>query len=202
MKKWYKSLLVSSFIFVAACVTINVYFPAAEVESAAKEFVEDVLREESINQDENDQSNFFNDNAVIRIAQHINPLNWFISTAHAQEADITISSPAISSLKSKMIDRMNDSLRSHLDSNVIGFTNDGLVDVIDAGQLGLKDRQSVKKLVADENRDRIALYREVAIANDHPEWEEQIKDAFVKQWISQAKAGWSYQNAAGQWLKK
>lgn len=202
MKKRYKSLIVGSFVFIAACVTINVYFPAAEVESAAKEFVEDVLREESPVQEDNDQSNFFNDNAVIRIAHQINPLNWMISSAHAQQADITISSPAINSLKSKMIDRMNQSLRSHLESNVIGFSNDGLVEIIDAGQLGLKDRQSVKKVVADENRDRVALYREVAIANDHPEWEEQIKDAFVKQWISQAKAGWSYQNAAGQWQKK
>lgn len=200
MKKWYKSLLVGSFVFVAACVTINVYFPAAEVESAAEKIVQDILEVET-NKD-NDQSSSFNGNSVIRIAQQINPLNWMISSAHAQQADITLSSPAINELTTKLKSRFNESLKNYLDTNVIGFTNDGLVETVDASQLGLKDRQSIKKLVADENRDRVALYREMAIANNHPEWEEQIKDAFVKQWISQAKAGWSYQNAAGQWVKK
>ncbi|MDJ1141160.1 YdbL family probable chaperone protein [Marinicella marina] len=200
MNKWSKSMLLSSFVFVAACVTINVYFPAAEVESAAKEFVEDVLREDS-DTPTDDQSSVFDEVSVHSIAAAINPINWFIGTAHAQ-ADITLSSPAITALKNKMIERMSQSLRSHLDSNVIGFTNTGLVEVIDASQLGLKDRQALKKVVADENRDREALYREVAIANNHPEWEEQIRAAFVKQWIGQAKSGWSYQNASGQWVKK
>ena len=101
-----------------------------------------------------------------------------------------------------MKNRFNQSLKTHLDNNVVGFTNSGLVEIVDASQLGLKDRQMVKKVVADENRDRAALYREMAIANDHPEWEEQIRDAFVKQWIQQAKPGWSYQNQSGQWVKK
>ncbi len=193
-------MLVGSFVFIAACVTINVYFPAAEVESAAKEFVEDVLREEAGN-GQDDQTGLIDGNFMRSIVINLNPINWFISSAHAQ-ADINLSSPAITSLKKKMIDRMNNSLRGHLDNNVIGFTNTGLVEIIDAGKLGLKDRQVIKKVVADENRDRNALYREVAIANNHPEWEDQIRTAWVKQWMAQAKVGWSYQNAAGQWLKK
>jgi len=193
-------MLISSFVFIAACVTINVYFPAAEVESAAKEFVEDVFREDP-QAHQNDSKDFFDDQFMRSVAVKLNPLNWFISNAHAQ-ADINLSSPAITSLKKQMIDRMKKSLRGYLESNTIGFTNDGLVEIIDAGQLGLKDRQSIKKIVADENRDRNALYREVAIANNHPEWEEQIRNAWVKQWVSQAKAGWSFQNASGQWVKK
>ncbi len=201
MKKWYKSLLVGSFVFVAACVTINVYFPAAEVDSAAEKIVNDILGDESVN-NENDQSYLFNGNGVKRLAQQMNPINWFISSAHAQQANITLSSPAINQITTKLKSRFNNSLKVHLDNNVLGFTNDGLVEIVDASKLGLKDRQSVKKLVADENRDRVALYREMAIANNHPEWEEQITAAFVKQWIQQAKAGWSYQNSAGQWVKK
>ena len=204
MNKWYKSLLVGSFVFVAACVTINVYFPAAEVDSAAEKIVKDILQEEPNSEpnNDNDQSSFFNGNSIKRMAHLVNPINWLISSAHAQQADITLSSPAINEITAKLKARFNDSLKTHLDNNVIGFTNDGLVEIVDAGQLGLKDRQTVKKLVADENRDRVALYREMAIANNHPEWEEQITEAFVKQWIQQAKAGWSYQNEAGQWVKK
>lgn len=200
MKKWSQSMLLFSFVLVTACVTINVYFPAAEVESAAEKIVKDVLNEEPVNP-EDDQTILIRDSGIRYWAQQINPLNWVISTAQAQ-ADITLSSPAINELTAKMKDRFNQSLKTHLDSNVVGFTNSGLVEIVDASQLGLKDRQMVKKVVADENRDRAALYREMAIANDHPEWEEQIREAFVKQWIQQAKPGWSYQNQSGQWVKK
>ena len=43
MKTLSKVLLGSSLLALAACVTINVYFPAAAAERAAEEFVEDVL---------------------------------------------------------------------------------------------------------------------------------------------------------------
>lgn len=192
-----------SFVWISACVTINVYFPAAEVESAAKEFVGDVLRGDAESTPEkDDQSGLFDGRDVRLLAHQLNPVNWFIGQAHAQSADISLSSPAINNLKEKMKARFSNSLQGYLNQNVVGFTNDGLVEVVDASQLSLKDRQSIKAVVADENRDRTALYREVAIANDHPEWEEQIRDAFVKQWIAQASVGWMYQNTAGQWVKK
>lgn len=201
MNKWSKSMLMGSFVFVAACVTINVYFPAAEVESAAEKIVKDVLSDDRTSDKSDDQSSVINNHQINRIAQHFNPLNWIIPTAHAQ-VDITLSSPAISELTAKLKDRFNNSLKTHLNSNVVGFSNDGLVEIVDASNLGLKDRQALKKVVADENRDRLALYREMAIANNHPEWEEQITEAFVKQWIAQAKPGWSYQNAANEWVTK
>lgn len=201
MKNWSKSILLFSFVLVTACVTINVYFPAAEVESAAEKIVKDVLNEEPVNPEDDDQTILIREPGVRYWAQQLNPLNWVISSAQAQ-ADITLSSPAINELTAKMKNRFNQSLKTHLENNVVGFTNSGLVEIVDASQLGLKDRQIVKKIVADENRDRAALYREMAIANDHPEWEEQIRDAFVKQWIQQAKPGWSYQNQSGQWVKK
>jgi uncharacterized protein YdbL (DUF1318 family) len=56
--------------------------------------------------------------------------------------------------------------------------------------------------VADENRDRNALYREVANANNHPEWEAQIRATFAKRWIERARAGWYYQDASGAWKQK
>lgn len=194
-----KSILLFSFLFIAACVTINVYFPAAEVESAAEKIVKDVLStDDSLNED--DQSSIKTP-ATRQFVSSFNPLNWIFPAAHAQ-ADITLTSPAISTLTEKMKARFNESMKTHLDNKVVGFTNDGFVEIVDAGQLGLKDRQLVKKIVADENRDRTALYREMAIANNHPEWEEQIRQAFVKQWIQQAQAGWFYQNPASEWIIK
>ena len=195
-----KPLFYATFLFVAACVTINVYFPAAEVESAAEKIVKDVLSGED-ETSKDDQSNHYDSSFIKTVAHYGNPINWIISTAHAQ-VNIDISSPAINSLTAKMKQRYADSVKSHLDQNVVGFTNEGFVEIIDSGQLGLKERQTLKKVVADENRDRTALYREMAIANNHPEWENQIRQAFVKQWIEQAQTGWKYQNSAGEWVVK
>ena len=144
MNTWSKSMLMFSFVWVAACVTINVYFPAAEMENEAKKFVEDVLQEQP-STDEDDQSSVFDAHIMRQIAVNMNPINWFIGQAHAQQADIDLSSPAISALKAKMIDRMNGGLRGYLDSGVVGFTRDGLVETVDVSQLGLKERQSIKK---------------------------------------------------------
>ncbi|GAA4818888.1 hypothetical protein GCM10011365_10770 [Marinicella pacifica] len=191
-------------LLVAACVTINVYFPAAEMESAAEKIVRDVLKEEQKDTDTQD-----NPQGLIRQSPDtswlasLNPLNLLIGSAHAQpKADITLSSPAIDAITARMKQRVNDYLRDYLNKNVVGFTNDGLVEIVNIDQLDLKERQAVKKVVADENRDRIALYREMAIANDHPEWEDQVRQAFVKQWIAQAESGWLYQDNSGRWVKK
>ena len=199
MKKWYRGLIIGSFFFVAACVTINVYFPAAEVESAAEKVVKDILGDENEAPANDEQGSLMPD--MLMIVNTINPMNWLIGTAHAQ-ADITLSSPAINALTARIKGRYESSLKTHLDSQAVGFTNQGFVEIVDTASLGLKDRQVVKKLVADENRDRQALYREMAVANDHPEWEEQIQKAFVKQWTAQAKKGWKYQNQNGQWVVK
>jgi|SRR5690554_5805292 len=204
MKKWYQSSILLSCLFVTACVTINVYFPAAEMESAAEKIVRDVLQEEQKNTPAtNDPQTgiILNKQKSNSIALHV--LDFFIGSAQAQpQADITLSSPAIDAITGRMKERVNSHLRDYLNDNVIGFTNDGLVEIVNIDNLALKDRQAVKKIVADENRDRIALYREMAIANDHPEWEDQVRLAFVKQWIAQAQSGWLYQDNAGRWVNK
>ena len=204
MNKWYRSFVLFSVVFVAACVTINVYFPAAEMESAAEKIVKEALKDDESTDNgagENDQSHWRSVPSESAWAA-INPINWLIGTAQAQSVDITSSSPAINALTQKINDRYNQSMKAYLNQQVIGFGNDGFVAVINDSALGLKDRQQLKKLVLDENRDRTALYREVAIANAHPEWEDQVRQAFVKKWIEGAKAGWKYQNANGQWVSK
>jgi uncharacterized protein YdbL (DUF1318 family) len=55
--------------------------------------------------------------------------------------------------------------------------------------------------VADDNRDRKAVYREIAVANGHPEWEAQIRDVFARQWVASARPGWWYQQG-GSWTQK
>ena len=65
----------------------------------------------------------------------------------------------------------------------------------------MRERNAVKKLVADENADRDALYREIARANGQPKWEQEIRTTFARRWIDNAPAGWWYQ-AGGGWQQK
>jgi len=203
MKRW-MGMPVAALVL-TACVTINVYFPAAEAKEAAKQFVEKVIGEEAQppapeQQDGNDGGGM----ASALPALRFDPLMLIgIAPAYAQgRPDITIKTPAIQAIQARMESRFDGSLRAGFDSGALGFSNDGLVVVRDAGKLGLKDRVAVNQAVADDNRDRKAVYREVAVANGHPEWESQIRGVFAKQWIASARGGWWYQDAGGGWKQK
>ena len=184
----------------AACVTINVYFPAAEAKAAAQEFVEKVIDEA---QPATPADKPADNNGGGGMVFRIDPLMLVgIGMANAQgRPDITIKTPAIQAIQSRMESRFNATLRAGFDSGALGFTADGLITVRDASKLALKDRVAMNSAVADDNRDRKAVYREVAVANGHPEWEGQIRDVFVKQWVASARSGSWYQSG-GSWKQK
>ena len=181
----------------AACVTINVYFPAAEAQEAAAEFVDKVIGDEAKQ----------NEPAPVKPPQaslqpRFDLMSFLISDAQAQTVDITIRTPAIQAIQARMAGRFQNSLEAHFDSGALGFGNDGLVVVRDASKIALKDRVGVNQLVSEDNRDRKAVYREIAVANGHPEWEGQIRETFARQWVASAHAGWWYQGADGAWKQK
>ena len=115
-------------------------------------------------------------------------------------ADIEINSPAISSIKSSMQARHNQ-LAPFYGNGAIGLTKDGLIAVKDASVLPLKDRGGLNSLVSAENSDRNALYKEIAVANGHPEWEAEIRSTFAQRWIQKAQSGWWVQEGSG-WVKR
>lgn len=114
--------------------------------------------------------------------------------------NLEIDTPAINALKSSMQSR-HQQLASHLNTGAVGLTNNGLIAVRDAKAVPLKDRQGINALVASENADRSKLYKEIATANGHPEWESSIRDSFAGRWIDKAQGGWYYQGD-GDWVKK
>ena len=184
----------------AACVTINVYFPAAEAKAAAQEFVEKVIDDAQPPAPADDGGG---GGCMALLRGGFDPLVLVsIGEAKAQSRpDITIKTTAIQAIQARMEARFDATLRAGFDSGALGFTADGLVTVRDASKLALKDRVAMNSAVADDNRDRKAVYREVAVANGHPEWEGQIRDVFAKQWVASAHKGWWYQSG-GSWKQK
>jgi len=118
------------------------------------------------------------------------------------QADLQINSPALTSLREGMRQRYREQMRGYYTSGAIGLTHDGLVALRDANVVPLAQRQQVNALIAADNQDRLALYREVARANNHPEWESEIRATFAKRWIERVPEGWYYQDANGIWIRK
>jgi uncharacterized protein YdbL (DUF1318 family) len=202
MKQWFGVPVIGA-LLLTACVTINVYFPAAEAKEAAREFVEKVIDE--ADKVEIKDSSKSGGGGMAALGQRIDFDPWMllgIGSAHAQSApDISIKTPAIQAIQARMESRFNSTLREGFESGALGFTSDGMISVRDAGKLELKDRVAMNAAVADDNRDRKAVYREVAVANGHPEWESQIRNVFAKQWVDSARSGWWYETGGG-WKQK
>ncbi len=197
MLRWITAGIASFCLALAACVTINVYFPAAAAEKAADRIIEDIWGpEKGAKPPGNEQSSIGRAAGDALVAA----LDFVIPPAHAQ-ADIDISSPAIRALTASMKGRSSQ-LEPFFASGAVGLTSDGLLEVRDANSVALADRNKLRKLVADDNADRNSLYREIAGANGHPEWEADIRSTFAERWIANARAGWYYKSKSGDWTKK
>lgn len=190
-------------LFLSACVTINVYFPAAAAEKAADRIIEDVWGPAQKPTESNRPQASITAPAVaprMLLAAAGNVLDFIVPAAHAQ-ADLNIATPAVRAITQSMEAR-HAQLKPYYDSGAVGFTNDGLVDVRDQNAIPLPERNTARKLVTDENADRTNLYREIAKANGHPEWEADIRKTFAQRWVDRASSGWYYKDAGGTWKQK
>jgi uncharacterized protein YdbL (DUF1318 family) len=202
MRKLVYVILTTLAVTLVGCVTINVYFPEAAAQKAADQFIGNVLDEttpdaaptpkqtQPASPDDGQQPS-----AML--------LDLLIPAAHAADTpNISIQTSSTAAIRGRMHGRFQGALGDLLDSGAVGFTRDGMVAMRDAAKVPLSQRAQANATVADENRDRATLYREIANANHHPEWEPQIRATFAKSWIEKARAGWYYQNASGAWQKK
>ena len=199
MRTFKSLMLLCAVLAAASCVTINVYFPAAAAERAAEKFVDDVLgepREDSLLIDPVAPS----PNAMLALVGGV--LDVLVPSAHAQQPDFKINTPQINAIKSRMAERQRQYLNDWFDAGAIGFTNDGLVSVRDRSAVSLDQRRNLESVVADENRDRSAVYREIAVANGRPEWQEEIQQTWAREWQRNARPGWYYQAPDGSWKRK
>jgi uncharacterized protein YdbL (DUF1318 family) len=132
-------------------------------------------------------------------------LLWFAALLGAgqaaAQANLEINTPGIAAIQASMQKRHGE-LAPLYASGAVGLTRDGNVALRDPAAVPLAQRAQVNGVIAAENQDRAALYREIARANNHPEWEGDIRNTFGQRWIDRAQAGWYYQNASGAWLRR
>lgn len=182
----------------AACVTINIYFPAAAAEKAADEIIKSIQT----------PSQSQRDGVIAPVAVSVHSgampwwetvLEWLVPSAHAN-ADLNIDSPEIRQLRHSMQARF-PSLLPYYQQGYIGINAQGLLSVVDPGKVPLAERQTINRLLNDENADRERLYRAIAQANGRPDWYDDIKATFAQRWVSHAQPGWFYQQGSS-WQRK
>lgn len=204
MKAWFgvPALALLSAL-VAGCVTINIYFPAAAAEDAARAIVRDALQLHDIDELHEPESTPEMDGGssdagspplIARL------LETLVAPAAASNPDLQIETPAINRIRASMRDRAPQ-LAPHFRSGAIGFGADGDVAIRDLSEVPLRERSEVQRLVSEENADRASLYREIARANDRPDWEDRIRDTFARVWVDEAPAGYWYRSD-GEWRQK
>jgi uncharacterized protein YdbL (DUF1318 family) len=201
-------LLAASLALLAGCVTVNVYFPAAAANRAADQVIGHIIGPANADAGPAGSSSVLPapPTSVMprRAPLAMRALDALVPAANAAspQANLHIKSPAIETIESSMRDRYHSTLQSLLNSGAVGFTHNGDVAVHDAAKIPLAERGRVKQAVAAENADRAKLYKQIAVANGHPGWASRIREAFAKQWIRKAHAGWYYRNASGNWQQK
>ncbi len=197
-------------VVIGACVTINVYFPAAAAEKAADQIIDAVTGATGngaarpapapatppTGQFRRQESNLL----VVALGK---VLYAIVPAAQAQDAaNLDISSPEIRAITASMQARFGQ-LQKFFDSGALGMTLTGLIELRDASSVSLPDRALINRLVVEDNKDRETLYTEIAKANGHPEWAADIRKTFARRWVERgARAGWYYQNASGAWITK
>ena len=188
--------------FLTACVTINIYFPAAQAEQAADQIIDNILGADSqqpkIKKPVDDKQSAIETDQTLTMSI----VDFFFPAAHAAGApNFSIDTPQIRKLEAQMKSR-HAKLAPFYKSGAIGYNNKGLVSVHNAKAISLRDKNKLNKLIASENADRNAMYKAIAQANGHPEWEAQVRDVFTKKWTQKAARGWWYQDSRGQWKKR
>lgn len=198
----------------AACVTVNVYFPAAAAEQAADRIIDTVTGQPAAKpQEQKPQETPPTDPPSSHLTRPARPpvllaaasglLDLLVPAAEAQGTpNLDVSDPQIRAVTASMQQRFAG-MRKYFDSGAIGLTADGKVAIRDQSSVPLAERAVVARLVTEDNRDRATLYAEIARANKHPEWEQDIRRTFARRWVERgAQPGWYYQDAGGRWLQK
>jgi uncharacterized protein YdbL (DUF1318 family) len=202
--------LVVAFVLLAGCVTINVYFPAAAAQKAADQIIGNIMGPAA--PDESAQPApassvppaSSSDDPLPGEPLAMRVLDMVIPAANAAPAksDLDIRTPAIEAIEGRMRQRFRGTLKALLVSGAVGFAHNGDVAIRDASKIPLAQRSEAKQAVAAENADRAELYKQIAIANGHPEWATRMREEFARRWIAMARPGWYVQDASGNWKRK
>ena len=216
---WRSVLALGLLMALSACVTVNIYFPAAAAQKLADQVVGEVYKAAAkgalqapvapaVSAPTAPARSAAPATDSLSMASPYHAANYLLAmgfsaisgTAEAA-ANLDASSPGVQSARAQL-EAIAAQMRPYFVSGAVGFTANGLVAIHDAAAVPLQQRAALNGLVNSNNSALSNLYQQIADANGHPEWEGQIQQTFAQAWINKAPAGYWYQSPSGQWQKK
>lgn len=181
-----------------ARITVNIYFPAAEIRDAATKIEQEVRQDEKKPETPSSKPQGF----------RLWPNTWRVRLAlgvpeaAAQQIDINVTTPAIRSLIASRKQRYPH-LVPLFNAGALGENNRGRVEMRSLKGLSLRDKARAKALSEQENSDRQQLYKALAKANNIPQNKiQEIATIFSEVNRREASAGWWIQEPDNRWRKK
>ena len=183
-------LALGAMVFIAACVTVNIYFPAAEVKKTAEKIVDDVYRDKVQPKKGGGES-------------ALETLFAWLSPAEAHAADATsVSNAAIRALKER-IAANHARLVPYYNAGRVGIDKNGDVVTKNTNGMNVKELGTLRRIVSADKAARADLYRQVNQALKQPAGNEaKVRAIFAKTWRDKASKGWWIQDDSGTWRKK
>jgi uncharacterized protein YdbL (DUF1318 family) len=178
-------------LFTMACVTVNIYFPAAKVEKTADEIVKDVYK----GVEKNEPKKPGGSSSLLMLLAWLGP-----QEAYAADAT-TVSNASIRALKNNIKGRVGQ-LAPYFAKGNVGVDKRGYLAERNTQGLSVPQVAQMKRLIAADNADRRRLYDEVARALNQPQNASKVEGIFAGKWRSEAPGGWWIQENNGNWRRK
>jgi uncharacterized protein YdbL (DUF1318 family) len=113
-----------------------------------------------------------------------------------------VSNAAIRGLKQTIAEN-HKKLLPFYRQGAVGIGKDGYLEIRNTQDLNLGQVAALRKTVAEDNKARGQLYREVAAALQLDSSNlSRVEEIFARQWRDKASAGWWIQKDDGSWSRK
>ncbi len=208
MNSKYKWILGSAAVLaVAACVTINVYFPEAAVKELSQQIEDEVERQagEDADSPSADEPQGSTPSAAVEEDLFSVILSLGARTAYADDdiPSLGITNPAIRKLIDSRAVRLT-ALNDLKAKGVLGESNRALIEIRNLDGVGsLKDRAAAQRLVREENADREQLFKEIAAAQSVAlDQLDRIRETYAETMRTKARPGDWIQLPNGTWQQK
>lgn len=199
----------------AGCITVNINFPAAEIEDAADRIIDEVRpgdvetatppdadpgREEEV------ESTDPGDGASALVAAGGAFVAFPASPALARRTPVSGEDEEDDPVVRKIMESLKGRfprLLPFYDKGYLGENRKGLVEMREKEKIPLRERKQLEDLIEAEKKDRMNMYRRIAILKGvDPSRLEDIQKIFAKRWIAKARKGWWIEKEEGKWLRK
>ncbi len=179
-----KRLLALLALLVPACIPVTVNltfsFPPKEMEQKL------VDMEKKVREEERPKS----------------PAAAFDPVPDDQEVNITVETPAIKEINERRKKRAGD-IKGHFGAGRLGEGKDALLAEREAGDLGGKEKAAFRKLLKEENGDRMSLLKEILKANKLADDQlDEVQHVYSRALMKVAELGWWLETPSGKWVKK